>query len=526
MSRLALPAFAFANVLLYAALAALYPLGPGLLKPRLSWAQQADGDAARGIAQAAIYLVAFALFILAAERIIRAGRARSMPVVTLRSTVPLIALIVSGWLVCSLVLLPSFPGESTDIFDYIFRGRMMTEYSLSPLNTTPAVISNKPFHRYISWSQWVDAYGPLWEYASAAVSRLAGSFASPAELRVIINQTCDVQPAVCSLLAKYIAGYRLFAIVLAGICGLIIFSMVLRQTSNPLLASAGLVLWLWNPLVIVSTAAGGHNDVLMMVFVLLCIRLAQDGRWTFALLMMIAGAHVKITAIVVLPVLCLWMADSLGWRRATAITVMTFAIALPMSYLLYQPLGGWETLPRNLHERTLISVNSPVELAYRFLRESLDLTRPAAQRLASRGALFLFALACIPILVAAVQAARRRATRDDDWPQARTSHWLSVMTLVSIVYFALGSYWFQAWYLVLPAALAALLIDTPLSRVTIAYCAGALLASLVTDYLRAGEAVAGWVISMIGVMLTLVPALFASTMPKMTLRLIPWRSSR
>ena len=100
------------------------------------------------------------------------------------------------------------------------------------------------------------------------------------------------------------------------------------------------------------------------------------------------------------------------------------------------------------------------------------------------------------------------------------------MTLVTIVYFALGSYWFQAWYLVLPAALAALLIDTPLSRVTIAYCAGALLASLVTDYLRAGEAVAGWVISMIGVMLTLVPALFASTMPKMTLRLIPWRSSR
>jgi hypothetical protein len=497
MSRRFLLACAALNTAIYAALAVMYPLGAGLLKPRLTWAQQAGALPQQGLAHALIYAALFAVYAIAVWRIAQSPAAR---------TSHLVALIVAGWLAGSLALLWSFPGESADVFDYLFRGRMLAEYNLSPLDTTPASISNKPFHRYIAWSAWVDAYGPVWEYASAAVSWLAAKTATPAEMRVVINQTCDVQPALCTLLAKYITGYRLLAMALAGVCGLLLFANVQRRTGEPVRATAALLAWLWNPLVIVSTAAGAHNDVLMLVFVLLAVWCAQGRRWLPALLLLGVAAHVKITALVALPVMCLWMAHQAGWRRAIITTLLSVAIMLPVSFMLYQPLGGWATLPRNLHERSLLSVNSLGELAYRALRETGRLGRPIAQRLASRAALVAFALTSAVILL----VAWRRKPVDPIAPST-PDYWARVMAIVTLAYLALGSFWFQAWYLVLPVMLVALLQPPAprLLRMVIAFCAGALLASVAADYLRAADVVpSGWV-SILTVALTLAPAFVA-----------------
>jgi hypothetical protein len=84
---------------------------------------------------------------------------------------------------------------------------------------------------------------------------------------------------------------------------------------------------------------------------------------------------------------------------------------------------------------------------------------------------------------------------------------------------------------VLPAALAALLAgltikDPPLIHATVLFCAGALLASIITDYLRASAAFPDWSISLIAVIMTLGPALFALVVPEIKIRSTLWRSSR
>ena len=368
MSRRTLFALIVINTALYAALAVLYPLAQGLPNPRKMWAQQVNGTAIIGVAHVAIYVVLFAAYVIGVHQICR--RKAAAPVQSRAFVHPagLPLAIATGWMLCSLVSLFIFPGESADIFDYIFRGRMMIEYGLSPLSTTPFQINGMPFHRYVSWTQWVDAYGPLWEYASAGVAWGTRLLISPAEALVRINQTCDAQPAVCTLLAKYVIGYRLLAIGLTGLCGGLIWAIVKQPTLSPEpdegsmgqtsstimstgMSTGALCIWLWNPLVIISTAVGAHNDVLMLVFVLLAIWLGQRDRWVLALLALFAAAHVKLTALVLLPVLCLWLAQRLGWVRAIGVTLGSIATALPISFALYAPLGGWATLPRNLYER-------------------------------------------------------------------------------------------------------------------------------------------------------------------------------
>ncbi len=61
-------------------------------------------------------------------------------------------------------------------------------------------------------------------------------------------------------LIAYILGYRLMAIMLAGVCGALIAAIVRRHA--PQQVPAALLVWLWNPLPLVTTAIGAHNDML------------------------------------------------------------------------------------------------------------------------------------------------------------------------------------------------------------------------------------------------------------------------
>jgi alpha-1,6-mannosyltransferase len=489
-----------ASAALYAGLAWLYPLADGLLKPRLMWPQQVDGAPLAALAHIGIYIALAALYLLA---IYAAGSAARSNPPGLRY---LPGLVILGWLLFSFIALFVFPGESADAFDYLFRGRMMTEYALSPLVHTPFEVRDNPFHRYVSWSQWVDAYGPVWEYASAGVSWLVKLFATPVELLVRTNQICDVQPAVCTLLAKYITGYRLFAIACTGVCGGLIWAIVRHQPSIAHLRGVALLIWLWNPLVVTSTAVGAHNDALMLIFVLLAVWLMQRQRWLLGLLALFAAAHVKITALVMLPVFCVWLWRRIGLTRAAGWTTLAAVIALPLSFALYAPLGGWATLPRNLYERTLLSTNSLGELLYLALRDGAGMGRRPAQAVVARVMPIAFALLAAPVLW--------RFARKDPGGLPGLRGLIGANLAISLLYLFVGSFWFQPWYVMWPVALAALLPDR--RRVTVSMAvlsASALCTAVVSGYLRvpAPAILPPWFISALTVALTWLPALVAYT---------------
>ena len=76
----------------------------------------------------------------------------------------------------------------------------------------------------------------MWEYASGTVAAMVGAV------------TCDCRAS----LASYVLGYRLLAIGLAGLCGVLIYTITAYR--SPQLAPAALLAWLWNPLLLTATA--------------------------------------------------------------------------------------------------------------------------------------------------------------------------------------------------------------------------------------------------------------------------------
>src|SRR4029078_12227251 len=126
-------------------------------------------------------------------------------------------------------------------------------------------------------------------------------------------------------------------VLLTGLCGLLIALIV--QNSAPQLIPAALLAWLWNPLVLITSAIGAHNDLLMLVALLAALLLFQRQRSVWGLLALALAAHVKLTALLVLPVLGLWLLRRCGWVRALRICALALVCSIPLSWLLYAPFG-------------------------------------------------------------------------------------------------------------------------------------------------------------------------------------------
>jgi hypothetical protein len=460
-----------ASALLYLlGIATRYPLAAGLQIPRAGWYRAAGRSLQAGLIHAGVYALLILAYVVALRLALRpaAGHRRAT-----------LGVIVGGWLLSAVALLGAYPGESLDIFDYLFRGRMLAEFGASPLAVAPSAFRDRPFYERITWRGQVDTYGPLWEYASGAVAWLVRH-----------------APGHTGSLTAYILGYRLLAVVLTAICGALIAAIVERHA--PSATPAALLAWLWNPLLLVTTAIGAHNDILMVLALLAALLLFQRRRWVAGWLALALAAHVKLTALLLLPVLLLWLARRVGWWRAIRSGALACAIAAPLSWLLYAPLGGWATLPRMLQERARFLVNSPANLVYHLLQERRRWTEADAWRITSQGATALFfalagaflawlwwrdrQLASAEYAEATPGAPARRAAGDLS-VRADALLWYGGM-VVTTLYLLVGSFWFEHWYLLWLLAPAALLPASRWSRLLVpAYCLGALWSDLANSFL-------------------------------------------
>lgn len=187
------------------------------------------------------------------------------------------------------LLLLTMPLTSRDVFYYLMIGRVLGVHGANPYLVAPAAFPTDPFFQYTNWPDYTAPYGPLWLLLSAGIALLGGS---------------SLAWGIC--LFKLVA----FGAYLA--CGLLI-GAILRACGKP--ALPGVVLWLWNPLVLLEFPGAGHNDVLMLALLLLGVWLYLTGRLRLALAAVAAAAMIKSVAIVALPLL-LWhhLAPHDGWR--------------------------------------------------------------------------------------------------------------------------------------------------------------------------------------------------------------------
>ncbi len=330
---------------------------------------------------------------------------------TARKEAALVSIILIGWLAMALPWLWTYPGSSLDLFDYNGRGHMLAHMGLSPLSTTPAQAFNDAFYPYLAWRSVVDSYGPAWELISAGTHALAGD-----------------QPSLRATLTTALTLYRVQALLLSGGVAALLWLWLRRE--RPQLATSALLLWLWNPLVLYETANGGHNDGWMLILVLLAAGAVLRGRGVLALLALALAAHFKITALLVLPPLGIVYWRRWGWRRTGQALLIALPLAAAGSWLLFQPLGGWQVWRVWLDDRS------------RFAHGSLGYWWAYAQ--ASDGKVTADLARQSGIVASSIFAALLLGLLLWGWRRRTDLATLAWGTVAG--YLLIGAFWFQPWY--------------------------------------------------------------------------------
>jgi alpha-1,6-mannosyltransferase len=347
------------------------------------------------------------------------------------------------------LLLFAHPVTSTDVYDYLFRGRMLARYDANPFVTPPWEFRSDPLIKYVAWKLVVTSYGPLWEVLSWLTLRLAGE-----------APNAPLGPAEAQLL-RMIFAYKALAALGFLLCGAAIW-LGLRR-AGPRMRRLGLYLWLWNPLALWETVGAAHNDVWMALFIVLAaaaLSVRQGDRETGrqgesvspspdlpfslsrsigALLALTAGGLVKYVAFFFGPV-----ALAAGLRRLPGPSARLRLIAAggaacgALVALAYAPFWAGVATLQNIGDRRDLYTASWLGVLRVVLKQAMPEERAAT----------VVAAASLALLFAGVVWATWRAWRE---PENVAGHmlWLALWLLF------VCNPWFQPWYAIWPLALAA-----------------------------------------------------------------------
>jgi hypothetical protein len=375
-----------------------------------------------------------------------------------RTSWPLGLALVGFPLLFAALLLLVYPVTSVDLYDYVFRGRMLVHYTANTFIQVPQDFRSDPLFDYVAWRRAVTAYGPLWEGLSWLTGRLAGE--TPGGLGGIAPRDADLLRLMLAYKALGTLGFLL--------CGAAIWGALGRIA--PERRALGLYFWLWNPLALWETVAAGHNDAWMALFIVLAVwafsagakmptrqgdKLPSGAPGTSvtlspahlvssslaAFLALTAGGLIKFLSLFLGPVL---LAAALrrrpSWRARGRLMLLVGAVCLAAAALAYAPFwAGWETF-RNFGDRTTLFTATWLATLQAGLAAH-GVEKALAQQIATMIGLGL-------LLVGVLWATWRAWSA----PERVAEHmlWLLLWFLFCC------NPWFQPWYLLWPLALVAL----------------------------------------------------------------------
>jgi alpha-1,6-mannosyltransferase len=231
------------SLLGYVLIAVWFPLDPGLHRAPLPDIRTFTPSLGAGLAYGAWLVALFALYGLAYRRAREEASGLSLPLILLATA-----------LFC-LPLVLTFPINATDVYRYFVRGRMTAVYRLSPFSYPPAAVPSDPYLSLAGeWAGATSPYGPVWELVAGGITALSGG---------------NVQFALC--LFKGLGALLHLAVAALLWLGL--------RGAPPARRTARTLLWAWNPALLLISVVDGHNDVLMLFWLLLGTLLVQHGRY-------------------------------------------------------------------------------------------------------------------------------------------------------------------------------------------------------------------------------------------------------
>lgn len=235
-------------------------------------------------------------------------------------------------IILALILLFSYPLTAIDLFIYAIRSRGWAVYNLQPLSTPPeALPSSDPWLGLAG--EWVDAaspYGPLWEWLS-----LAGFYLSDG-----------------NFLGHLLALKAIGLLAYLGCSGLVYLTL---KDYRPNWALVGVIAFAWNPLVLLESVQNGHNDIVMVFFLLVAA-------WLFRHRIHIGSKHqalfldllicfslalsvlVKFVTVMIIPFFVLGLAvRQPGWFRRVGALILYSLITMALVFIPMWPVWpGWD----------------------------------------------------------------------------------------------------------------------------------------------------------------------------------------
>ena len=200
------------------------------------------------------------------------------------------AVLFWGAALCLLVLAVAPVMLSTDVFAYAFYGRVLSVYKSNPYAPDPAVLSD-PFFALFHRQSQVSLYGPFWTLISAWIMRFTGDQAG---LSMLV--------------------FRSFSALSTLAAGALIWKSL--RIFAPERAGQGMVLFLWNPLVMIESGLSGHNDATMVAFAVLGVWLHLKGSKTGAVVALTLSALVKFITGMLVPLYVLMVLRGMkSWRE-------------------------------------------------------------------------------------------------------------------------------------------------------------------------------------------------------------------
>lgn len=174
---------------------------------------------------------------------------------------------------------------TTDVYNYAIYGEMPVVYGANPFLHAPRDFPQSALF-YLIPTYWHDApsvYGPLWVALSAGVASLLQG-----------------KPLIDELLA-----YRAIANA-AHVANTVLVWLIAQRLRSSAAPSAALA-YGWNPLALIEFALNGHNDVLMLTFVLAALLAGLSDRFRLAALLLGCSIAVKYTTVLLVPLFLVWL---------------------------------------------------------------------------------------------------------------------------------------------------------------------------------------------------------------------------
>jgi hypothetical protein len=241
----------------------------------------------------------FALYLAAYRWSVRAGQTGTA------------AWAVGLWtLVFCLLLIPVQPVTSSDIYGYVFQGRIVAVLGANPFAHLYRDFAADPFYFCATFHNLpaTTGYGPLWIAVEAGLGWLARG-------RLLLN---------LFLLKGLAAGLHLLS-------AFLVWAVLGRMAPEKRLS--GMLFYAWNPVLLYELAGNAHNDAAVAALALLGFFLLSRDQWWVAIPCLMAGALVKPVVVLWLPLVAVWLlAHCPDWasrlRRAVAVAVLALLPAV------------------------------------------------------------------------------------------------------------------------------------------------------------------------------------------------------